>query len=143
MNAYQLNRLAMSQSVSEVLETMTATGGVPALADKSAALKTLLSNIPSLTAVQALPTTGSTEDRDRVLGDAIDATLLVGASVLSYANTNQLGDLAAKVRVVPSDFTRLRIGARVPVMQQVHDAAAGVLAALANHGLTAASLTDL
>src|SRR5579864_6645672 len=88
MNAYQINVLATGHAVSDTLETFTTTSELAALRTLHAALKTKLKLIASLAATQALPTTGHTVDRDRVMGEATDAALLVTGSVLSYANAN-------------------------------------------------------
>jgi len=143
MNAEQSNELATGHAVSNTLETITTTSELAALPAMQAALKTKLKLIASLAAIQALPTTGTTEDRDRVVAETNDAALIVAAAVLSYANANQLGDLAAKVRLCRSDFVRTRIGQRAQLARQVHDAALGVLPHLAGFGVTEAILDAL
>ena len=143
MNARQSNALNMGQSVSKLLGTITATNELLALQAKRVALNTHLADITTFAADQALPITGQTRDRSRVFSTAIDATLAVAGPVASYAQAQELGELAAKVNLHRSAFDRGRITRRVQLMQQVHDAAAEVLAQLVDCGVTAAMLTDL
>jgi hypothetical protein len=143
MNAPQNNLLATGQSVSTALETITATNVPAALTAAHVALNTTLGNIRNHAATQALPITGKTRDRDAVFAAAADATLVIAGLVLSYAKNQKLGDLAAKVDLTASQLARGRFDTRVQLMQQVHDAAAGVVGQLADFEVTAATLTDL
>ncbi len=142
MNARQSSTQTMGQNVSVALETITATHALPALVAASVALKTYLTNIKFYAALQAVPTTGHTEDRGRVFSGAITTTLMVAGPVRSYAKTNKLGDLGAKVAHTISDIRQTRISQRVLLLQQVHDAAASVLPHLADYGVTAEMLAE-
>ena len=108
-----------------------------------AAFVTKLGVITRLRAAQALPTQGRVEERDRVFAETTAATLAVAGRVLAYAEINQLPDLALRVRLNDNPSHSLRLGSRVSVMQQVHDAAHSVLPELAGLGGTAATLAEL
>lgn len=62
---------------------------------------------------------------------------------LSYAEETKLPLLANKVRVRPSAFRVVRPEQRVQLAQMIHDAVVPVVAQLADHGVTAATLTSL
>jgi len=143
MKKEQSAKLAMGHAVSNVLETFTATGVPVVLATKHAALKTSMNAITAAAAAQGEPTVGKTEDRVSVFDDMTTATRSVGSAVGSYAGSHKLGDLLAKVRIAPSALRRLRATEKIRFAQQVHDAAEGVLMALADYGMTAAVLADL
>ena len=143
MNAPQYNAHKMGQSVSSLLEILTATNESPALRAKAVGLKTHLSDIKSLSATQATPFPGQTRDRNRLFDLATTATVMVAGPVLSYAQGHQLGDLIAKVDLTRTDFQSGRFNRRLELMQQVHDAAAGALPRLADYPVTAEMLADL
>jgi hypothetical protein len=110
--------------------------------EKHAALNASLNLIGSLAAIQTLPTVGNTADRDRALASATETALIIAGPVASYAHARRLGDLAAKVRINPSDFFLARLAERITLLQQVHDSAASVLASLAAYGVTEAALAE-
>lgn len=143
MNASQNNTVAMGHAVSTTLEIITATSGLPVLQARHAALKTKLVEIKAQAAVQALPLTGKTIDRDRVFTEVSDAAIAIAGLVWSYAKANQLEDLASTVRLNPSRFNQGRLAHRVQLAQQIQTAATGVLPQLADYNVTAAMLTEL
>ena len=136
MKAKQINMLAMSHAVVKALNGIVETHPVPALVAKYDALKAKIAEIETQAAIQALPVTGKTVDRDQAFTDAIDATLLVADLVRSHARAKKLGDLEATVRLSRSRFAATRVANRVPLMRQVYDAAENVLLDLAGVGVT-------
>ncbi|HEY0946994.1 MAG TPA: hypothetical protein VGD81_17060 [Opitutaceae bacterium] len=143
MTAKQTNILNMAHAVMEKLDGLVAANPLPALVAKSEGLKTRLAAIGTTAALQALPTTGRTMDRNQVFASAVAATQAVAGSVRSYARTNHLADLEAKVTLNGSSFRRTRFAHRVPLMRQVYEAAESVLAQLADFGVTAEVLAGL
>lgn len=133
----------MSHAVVGALNGLVAANALPALAPQLVALNARLHAIKAAAATQARPTTGQTVDRNQVLAVATAATLAVAGRVRSYARSQKLGVLEAKVRLRPSTFKKVRLAHRIPLMQQVHDAAQDVLSQLADFGVTAELLTDL
>lgn len=130
----------MCRTSHEVLDAMPATNDLPALQTAAATLKTLLSQLDPLPAVQRTPTTGKTVDRQRAFAAAAETTVQIARIAYSYAKAQRNGDLMAKVRLHPSDFPRLRLANRIALMKQVHTAATTVLPQLAPYGVTAATL---
>ncbi len=144
MDATQNSRLTMFNAVARLLDDSTAIiAPLPALTAAVTELHTLLDNIAGLVATQAQPTSGATFDKSSALDAMADSTLSVANSVKGYASKNRLGDLAAKVASSRTTLTTGRELNRVTQAQQVHDAANGVLAHLADYGVSAADLTTL
>jgi hypothetical protein len=143
MNKNQTRILNMSNAVIGALNKLPEIATLPALALKIEDLKARLDVITATAALQILPTTGQTVNRDQVLDIAITATLAVAGRVQSYAHSRKLPVLESKVRLRPTSFTATPLANRIPLMQQVCDAAGDVLAELADFGVTEASLTDL
>ena len=144
MDATQAGKFAMYETVAELLGGSTAIiSTIPALPALLADFQTQIDAIPGLVGTQAQPTTGVTADKQSVLQAMADTALEVAAGVASYASKNHLGDLAAKVAAKPSAFANGRDLEHLALAQQIHDAANGVLAALADFGVLAADLSDL
>lgn len=143
MNTRQTNILNMSHAVSRALVNIVADHPLPVLMAKVETFNAKVAEIEAQAALQGLPTSGKRVDRDRVFAAAIQATLVVADLVGGYAQTQGLSDLEAKVRLTSSMFTSARLGHRVPLMQQVHDAALAVLPQLAGIGVTAETLAAL
>lgn len=143
MNAPSNNKLAMYRAVLALLESSPAPlSGIPALAAKVTLLSGYIAEILQLANTQALPTSGSIADRDKLLADTAHAVQVIAGAVLSYADENQMGELAARVRVRASDFNG-RKEKQLQLATQVHDAAADVVGELADYGVTAAALAAL
>lgn len=87
MNRKQSNLLNMGHALTKTLASIVATNPAPALVAKADAFKAKLAEIEAQAAIQALPTTGKTVDRDKVFAVAIDATLVVADLVRGYART--------------------------------------------------------
>lgn len=143
MKSNQTNTLNMSHAVAQALNGIVAANPQPALVAKYEALKAKIAEIETQAAIQALPITGKTVDRNQAFARAIDATLVVAGMVRSYARAQKLGDLEAKVRLSRTSFVGARVAHRVPLMQQVHEAAESVLPQLADVGVTAETLAGL
>ncbi|HEY0944512.1 MAG TPA: hypothetical protein VGD81_04565 [Opitutaceae bacterium] len=143
MNARQTNILNMAHAAAEKLNAIVAANPLPALVANAGALKARLDAIEAAAATQALPITGRTIDRNRILAGAIAATLAVAGRVQSYARSRKLGQLEARCRLRPTTFKETRLAHRVLLMQQVHDAAQEVLPQLADFGVTVETLADL
>jgi hypothetical protein len=141
MNASQSNKLAMYHAVQALLNQVETTA-LPALATKRTTFETTIASIAVLANTQALPTKGRVLERDLALADMTETALAVAGPVLSYAETNQLSDLAAKVRVWPSHFTRIRKVLRTQLAQRIYEAAHPHAAALLSFGVTAEMLAD-
>lgn len=141
MNTPQSNRLAMYIAVQVFLNSITATAGLAALAEKLALLKTLIVEILKLAGTQSTPTAGAMEAREQALAEATDLALIVAGGVLSFAKNRP--ELAAKVRVNRTQFLRMRRSERMQLAQRIHDAAASVIAQLGGHGLLPPILEEL
>jgi len=102
-----------------------------------------MDKISVLAATQALPPSGAVAGKKQALDAMIAAALDVAGSVLSYATEQKLPELAAAVTVTESDFTHRRQQDRPTLAQQIHDAAATVVARLGDYNVTAATLEDL
>ena len=143
MNKSQTRILNMSHAVIGALNKLPETATLPALAQKIEDLKARLDAITATSALQITPTTGQTVNRNQVMDTAITATLAIAGRVQSFARSRKLAVLESKVRLRPTSFAATRLANRIPLMQQVCDAAGDVLAELADFGVTEASLTDL
>ena len=144
MDASKFSKLAMFNSVAALLSDSTAIiATIPALPAALTEFQAQVNAISALAGTQSLPVAGAVADKDTALQAMAEAALAVANGVKVYASQHKLGDLRAKVDVAPSDFELGRAQDRVTTAQQVHDAAAGIVAALADFGVTAADVTDL
>ncbi len=142
MNASQSNKLNMYQTVQALLGQVPSTS-VPALPAKLAALGNHIAAITVLANTQTLPTKGRLVERELALADMVESSLAIAGPALSYAETNQLTDLAAKLRIWPSHFTALRRVQRPLLAQRIYDAALPHTADLFPFGVTEAMLGEL
>jgi hypothetical protein len=136
MKTHQKNLMATGHSVSSVMKTITATRPVPALVAGQAALDNIMSDLTTFAALQAEPITGKTQDRNNVFTAAAEVTSIIARLTLGYALSRELPDLAAHVDLPASRLSRARFIQRLQAMQQVHDAAAGVIDQLAEAHVT-------
>ena len=144
MNSNQENKLDMFRAVVALLTVSSPLiATVAALVTKFGLLKGKMDKISVLAATQALPAAGAVVGKKEALDAMVLATLDVAGSVLSYATPNGLPELAAKVTVTESALRYGRQQDRVTLAQQVHDAAATVVARLGDYNVTAATLEDL
>ncbi len=144
MNNDQRALLGTGQSVSRCVETFNPSDLPPAFIAARVGLKQDLTLIATLGNAQAQPLAGLTRHRDQVFEDGIEVTLIVAALVQGYAKRRGLTELAAKVELSLNDLRRGRFSRRAQLMQQVHEAVAGVDPTdLAELGVTAARLAEL
>jgi len=143
MNKDQVNKLGSYRAVKALLQSTTETSAIAALPARLAAFVTQIEEIDALDRTQNQPLDGRIADRDQLLADMIESTLELAGYALSHARENRLHDLAARVDLAASDFARLRLTRRTGLAQQVHDAIGPVVAQLAGHGVTAATLAGL
>lgn len=144
MDAKQENRLTMYRAVATLLKASTTlTAGIKAFATAQSELQAGIDQIDALAQVQATRTEGVSASKEEELAQMAEAALAVAGGVRSYAKAKGLTELAARVRLTPSDFSRCRAIERVRLAQQVHDAAASVVENLADYDVTAAELTGL
>jgi hypothetical protein len=133
----------MGTSVSNVMETITTAVPFPALSARHVRLKTHLANTTAYSAAQTAPIIGRTLEREQAFGSTTNAAACVAGAVLSYAQAHGLVDLATKVDITPTRLKTGRMGRRVELFQQIHDAAAGVVPELADYRVTEITLADL
>jgi len=143
MHALQLKKLSKYRAVQALLQTTTETRAIAPLPAKFAALNARLVEVDALAARQTQVTAGRTADHHARLAAMADAALEIAGLIGCYAAVHHLPELAAEVRVQPSDFIRTRLTQRPALAQRVHAAAAPFLAALAHYGVTPARLADL
>ncbi|HEY0944685.1 MAG TPA: hypothetical protein VGD81_05435 [Opitutaceae bacterium] len=144
MTDKQDNKLAMYRAViahltisAEIIATR------PALTAKLAKFQTMVSTIPPLAALQADQPKGVVVEKNKALAAMATAAIAVAGAVQSYADEKHMDALLGKVSITESQFRNGRQQNRITRAQQVHDAAATVVADMADYGLTAATLQDL
>ncbi len=144
MNDRQENKLGMFRATAQVLtDHASAFAGVPAMATQHQNLRDSITLIDSLAQAQAAATTGVTVDKKNFQEQMTSYALRVAGAVKACASVANNQTLAKKTELHESDFSRARDDARDDLAQGVHDDAQGVLASLADYGVTAATLSRL
>jgi hypothetical protein len=143
MNKSQLNGFAMYLAVQAfLLNSAAALAAITVLAAKLTKLSAFLERLRELTRVQFEPLQGKTVVRQETLDQTSDLTLEVAGAVLSYAKDVQHAELGAKMDITRWGLQRLRQAERTAFMQNVHDAAATVIADLTPYGVTPERLAE-
>ncbi|MBI5382970.1 MAG: hypothetical protein HZA31_13815 [Opitutae bacterium] len=144
MLSSQDNKLSMYRAVLALFNNNpTMVSALPALGVKVASFQRVVGKISPLATSQAQPTCGAVIDKNKALTEMADAALLIAGAALSYATENKLGELAAKVRVKPSDFSYGRQQDRVTLAQQIHDAANSVASLLVDYNIKSEDIDAL
>lgn len=144
MDDRQENRLGSYRTTGEVLtENAVTFAGVPAFVTQHQMLLDSISLIDALAASQGTNTTGVTAAKKEMMRQMKVWAMRVAGALTSYASVQGNDDLKAKAKLNDSMFTEARDDARDDVAQVVHDAANANVAALADYGVTAATLTAL
>lgn len=125
-----------------LLNAAAATAAITALAAKVIKLSGFIARLRELTLVQTDPITAKVVVRKESLKDTVDLAVEVAGAVLSYSNDAHLVELHAKVDITRRSFERLRLAERTALAQNIHNAAATVIAELAPYGVTPALLTE-
>jgi hypothetical protein len=141
MTTEQKNRLTMFQATHALLAEAPETGGIAAFAVRFDTFAAKLTQLAALEAQQADPLRSQIIIREAALTTMINATLAIAGSILSHADAHGLQSLAPKVRYARGDFDRLRLAERPVLAQHIIDAVKTVLAASAEHGVTAEMVT--
>lgn len=144
MNDRHENKLGMFRSTGQVLTDNAAVfAAVPAMVTQHQNLLDSTALIDSLAQAQTAVTTGVTVDKRTFQDQMVSYALRVAGAVKAYASTAGNATLRNKADIKPSDFTHVRDDQRDDIAQGVHDDANGVLANLADYGVTAATLSAL
>ncbi|MBA3960301.1 MAG: hypothetical protein H0X40_00155 [Chthoniobacterales bacterium] len=92
---------------------------------------------------QSAVTTGITVDKKNFQAQMVSYAMRVAGAVKAYASAEGNSTLQHKADLSDTTFTRARDDERDDIAQGVHDDANGVLAQLADYGVTAPTLTAL
>lgn len=142
MNDRQENRLGSYRTTGQVLTDNAALfAALPALVTQHQNLLDSISLIDSLAMLQTSNTKGITQAKAEMLRQMKNSAFAVGGAVEAYASATGNLALKARVHIVDSKFTRARDDVRDDIAQDIHDAANENVAALADYGVTAATLS--
>jgi len=144
MNDQQENRLGSYRTTGQVLTDNAASfAATPAIIVQHGKLLDSIALIDSLAMLQTTDTTGITGAKKELQRQMIDMAMLVAGAAKAYASESENQDLKARVHLTESMFRGLRDDQRDDLAQGIHDAANDNLAALADYGIIAATLTAL
>ncbi len=116
---------------------------VPAMVTQHQNLLDSTALIDSLAQAQKAVTTGIAVDKKVFQGQMVSYALRVAGALMAYASTNNNNTLLNKAKISENTFAKARDDARDDIAQDMHDEANAILAALADYGVTAATLTAL
>ncbi len=144
MNDRQENRLGSYRTTGQVLtENIGLFAGLPALGTEHTNLLDSVSLIDSLAMLQSTNTTGITAAKGEIQRQMIDKAMLVAGAVRAFASATSNAALKARVHLTETMFRERRDDQRDDLAQDIHGAANENLAALADYGITAATLSAL
>ncbi len=144
MDDDQENRRSRAGAVSLVLNNNSAAiAGVPLLVAQVAELDDSIALVDNLAQGQMSETSGVTLNKEQVRETMIRKTLQVAGQLKAWASINKNEELLAKVKISHSSFMDKRDDLRANLAQEIHDLANTNLAALADAGTTAATLSAL
>jgi hypothetical protein len=136
MNKRQSNQSDMLRALHQTLLKRAPTSNDAGVRAVFATFEPKYHRIEQLAQAQTRIIEGKTAQRKALLAAAADATLDVANRAYVHAIASRDCQLAALVRVLPSDLFLARILDRLQLMRRVHDAAAAVLPDLAGVGVT-------
>jgi len=143
MNTRQTNKLASYIATQAVLESYPEIATLPGLSVKVAEFSARVAELHTLGQTQGQEIAGKMARRDELLGQMVATALDIGGVVLAVANEQKHTELAAEVRLMRSDFLRVRRTRRPWLARRVLDAARTVLPRLEAYGVTAAMVDQL
>lgn len=142
MNKHQENRLSMFYVVQQTLQENSAVwNGTPAIVTAEAEFDGKIKVIENALEVQLRDIRGHAVDKRKAEDAMIAETLDVAGKVMAFAVASSDEALAEAMNLSPSELRRYRDSVVAQRCQDVHDAANGVLASLADYGVDAAKLT--
>jgi len=132
-NMYNATEVVLKNNDSIIAE-------VPALGEVHTDLQALIEQIAAKNSELVGATEGKTSVKGKAINELISTILPITSAVKAYAARNNLLELRAKADYTESAFKHLT-HAELPVkVKSIKDAAQGVLASLANYGMTQAKL---
>jgi len=144
MDDRQENTLSMFQVVSQTMQTNQAVwSGVADVVSAVAAFNTEVVGIEGLAAQQQQSSTGVTRDKKDLRAAMADAAMIVVGALKALAARTGNDDLAAQIDFTRSSFIYGRDTQAATNGDVVHTHGTANAAALANSGITAATLTAL
>jgi hypothetical protein len=140
----QENKLSMYRAVIQVLDANAAEyAGVAAFGTQVTNIKNSVDLIGQLAQTQTADSSGITLDKAMLQGQMVDMALRVAGGLKAWASDNNNAPVGQQANINKSTFTKARDDLRDDIAQQIHDLGNANVAALANYGITAATLTGL
>jgi hypothetical protein len=144
MNDRQENRLNMYRAVVHVLDANAAEfAGVAAFVTQAGNLHSSVDLIGQLAQIQTADTTGVALDKAMLQQQMIEMTFRVAGALKAFASDNNNATLRQQADINKSTFSKARDDLRDDIAQNIHDLGNTNVAALANYGVTAATLSGL
>lgn len=142
MKTRQANALDMYRTLQKFLLTTARSEArtVPALQQVTSDFTAELAQLEALVQRQAQPLAPGYRQREALTHDLAHTTVAIGGAALSYATERGDQQLAALVRVRPSDFVRTRTTRRASLARRVLDAVQPLASQLVPYGVTATDL---
>ena len=142
MDNRQENNLSRHRATGSVLtDNITLFAGVPALGLQHQKLLDSVALVDSLAALQGTNTKGITLAKAELLRQMVETSFSVAGIVKAYASETGNLELKERVKLNKTMFHDARDDEKDNVAQVVYDAAQENVAALADYGVTAATLT--